>query len=586
MLRFAWDTDRVLVLSVALTSLVTSLTPAGTALAGRGLINTLATLQQTTAVNWEALIPWLALGLGLALVDNICDALNVYCSQRLAGLLNTQVNLVYLQHAAQMEIAFFENVEQQNLSWRAQNHATNYISRLIGQMFALATALLQTLSLVGILVWIEPLLLVVIAPVAGLYGLASWRMAQNRYQMEVLRTTRRRWMGYFIRLLTEPSGLPELKLLNLAPVLLARLKTLFDDFNVQDRELLRYNLYVNLGFDVSAALGMYMLLARVGWRVLDGWLTLGDVAIYTAAALRLRSALGQLAITISALREGVLFASGLYHFLNQPSDVNPLQGQPPPEQPVEIALENVTFQYPGGSRPVLQNITLHIRPGETIALVGENGAGKTTLVKLLAGLYQPSGGCIRVGGIDLKDVAVAAWQQQIGFVFQNFGVYEASAAENIAYGDWERLLDKTEEIEAIAQNARVDDLIRSLPQGYATLLGRRFGTHNPSQGQWQRLAVGRAFARSQAWLMILDEPAANLDARAEYELFNRFRELAAGRTTILISHRFSTVHIADRVIVLQDGQVVEQGSHSELLACQGVYAALYRFQTSPDSVSR
>jgi ABC-type multidrug transport system fused ATPase/permease subunit len=244
----------------------------------------------------------------------------------------------------------------------------------------------------------------------------------------------------------------------------------------------------------------------------------------------------------------------------------------------EFVLENVSFTYPDANQPALAEISLHIHPGEVIALVGENGAGKTTLVKLISRLYSPTHGSVKLDGHNLEEYSLSYLRRQYLFVFQNFGRYEGSVHENIAYGDWERLMDRPDLVQKLAQSCGIDPTIQALPHGYQTLLGRNFGETDLSGGQWQRLAIARAFAREGS-ILILDEPTSNLDPRAEYQIFRQFQSLAAGRTTILISHRFSTVSMADRIVVLDQGKIVEQGSHTELLTTNGLYSTLYRMQS-------
>jgi ATP-binding cassette, subfamily B, bacterial len=316
------------------------------------------------------------------------------------------------------------------------------------------------------------------------------------------------------------------------------------------------------------------LFARVALHTVEGAVSLGDLAIFGGVALRLRVGLNEAIRSIAGGLEHLLFIANLREFLGVKPRVATEKDLAPPLDAGALEIRNLTFTYPGCREPVLRELSLSIRSGETLALVGENGAGKTTLVKLLTRLYDPDEGQIFFDGVDIRDVAPAHLRRRIGLVLQTFGRYEATAAENIAYGDWRRLLEEREEIQLLARAVGLHDRIEALEKHYDTHLGREFGSSTFSGGEWQRLAMARAFARHGS-LLILDEPTANLDARAEYELFTRFKKLASGRTTLLISHRFTTISLADRIAVLAGGRVVEIGSHMELLARQGAYASLY-----------
>ena len=273
--------------------------------------------------------------------------------------------------------------------------------------------------------------------------------------------------------------------------------------------------------------------------------------------------------------EQLLFVSNVLDFLSvSPKAASTGSVATIQQAPVAIEVRNVTFTYPGAADPVIRDVSLQIRAGEALAIVGENGAGKTTLVKLLARLYEPDDGQILFDGIDIREMTPEAHRRRLSFVVQTFGRYEAKISDNIAYGDWRRMMNNRERVGQIARLANVHDLIEAMPQGYDTLLGRKFGEYDLSGGQWQKIAVARALAR-EGWLFILDEPTSNLDARAEYELFSHFRELAETRTTLLISHRFSTVSMADRILVMDEGRIVERGTHQELLDLGGHYASLY-----------
>ena len=319
---------------------------------------------------------------------------------------------------------------------------------------------------------------------------------------------------------------------------------------LRDRDRVRYrkDFASSSVFTFLTTVGFYVLFARVALQVVGGVLTVGDIVLYAGVATRLRLTLERLIAAISGVTEQALHLGNLKTFLQESPRLSSDGGLIPSGRG-EVELTDVSFTYPGSSTPALSGVSLHIKPGEVVALVGENGAGKTTLIRLIARLYEADMGRICLDGVDVKDLSIHHLHQSIAFLSQAFGRYEATAADNIGYGDWQRILNDRDRIRDTAISAGCHDIIEAMPNGYDTRLGRMFGEHDISGGQWQKLAVARTLARDAA-LLILDEPTAHLDARAEYELFCHFRDLARGRTTILVSHRFGTLAMADRILVL------------------------------------
>ncbi len=303
-------------------------------------------------------------------------------------------------------------------------------------------------------------------------------------------------------------------------------------------------------------------------------MTIGDLAIYGSGATQLRGLVEGSVALIAGLRWDILHIGNLRAFLALPREAPgdaaarriPLSGG--------IEFRDVAFTYPGAAAPTLANVSFVIEPGETVALVGDNGAGKTTIAKLIACLHSPTEGTVLFDGVDARGLDVHDLRRQVTCLFQQFGRYSATVADNIAFGDWQHLRDDEALIKEVARAAGVDEMIDAMPGGYQTMLGRAFGRYEPSGGQWQQLAIARVVARD-ARILILDEPTASLDIDTEYKLFQRYRAVAKGRTILLISHRFSTVRMADRILVLDAGQVVEHGTHDTLMRVNGRYAALY-----------
>lgn len=575
--KTVWSTHPSLIFWLAFIILSSGLFPAGMALIMRGLINGVVEATNQQSDQLTSILPWLFMGLGLTIMMAICELLHKYLAGRLADEVDISITSKILNHAAQLDVAFFEDPRNQDIIHRARQDSSHHLSRFLVTTLTLLSSGIQIFSLVVILIVVEPLTILVLFPLALPHFLFQWFTSMKYYQTAYKLATKRRWSQYFSSLLTGRDSVAEVKLLGLAPLIIDKFRSIMTDFRDQNRTRYLYRLAGSSVSVVITTIAVYALFAHVVYKVLKAGLTIGDVAVFAAAALRLRGALELAVLSSASVFEQTLYISNLREFLNIPIHSLNGHGRTLLSPKGRIEFKNVSFVYPGTSTSTLSDVSFTIEPGETVALVGKNGAGKTTLVKLLARFYDPGRGEILFDGIDTKELSLDDLHHKITFVFQNFIRYEATAHENIAYGDWKRLLHDPKETERVAKEAGVNKLLQNLPQGYETPLGKRFGNNDLSGGQWQHLAIARALARD-AKLVILDEPTSNLDAEAEYELFSRFCEIAQGKTTVLISHRFSTVSMADRILVLDNGRLVETGTHKELIAKNGQYATLYGFQ--------
>jgi ATP-binding cassette subfamily B protein len=398
------------------------------------------------------------------------------------------------------------------------------------------------------------------------FRLFRWRSPETRMQM------------YLETVLAREDYAKEVKLFRLGPKLLQRYQAIFAKLFAEDRKLtLRRDSW---GF-VLGLLGTAAFYGAYAWIALTairGAISLGQMTMYLMLFKQGQSAVSASLSAISGMYEDNLYLSNLYEYLEQP--VPPAQGelQQGPAPGDGVRFEQVSFSYPGSEEPALRQINLHIKPGDSLALVGENGSGKTTLIKLLTRLYQPDAGRILLDGLDLQQWQGDALRQRIGVIFQDFGRYQFLVGENIGAGDINHFEDR-QRWQRAAEMGMAHEFIDKLPQKYDTQLGKWFkGGRELSGGQWQKIALARAFMRSKADLLVLDEPTATMDAAAESSIFEHFRELSRGKMTILISHRFSTVRMADQIVVIDKGRIVEQGSHEQLMKLGGQYAYLFSLQ--------
>lgn len=563
-----------LFLLYCITAALLTLFPAGIALSVRGLINSVNAALTGLPLAETGAYPWLVLGFVMTLGSSVGTAVNRWLVRRFTIDLRQQLQRDILFQNVAMPFARIEQQDYRNGLRHAQNAPETHVANVFAYSLDLATKTLQALSLLLILLAIEPLLLVVLLPLGLPYLLFQWRLSRRQFEDLEARIEKERWLSYYSGLLSDVDQSAEVKLLGLGPELVTRWQRIMAEFRQLQIGYQNFEFTGNLLFGVFSVTAVYLTLAKLVGTSVEGQLTIGDLAIFGSAASQLRGLIEQSVTLLGGLRWELLHVGRLRELLALSPERPPAHGKPAGELRGQIELRDLVFQYPGAPEPTLRGLSFSIAPGETVALVGPNGAGKTTVARLIAGLYHAQQGTILIDGRDVREMDPKELQRRIGCVFQQFGRYMASAADNIAFGDWERLRGDHDAIEAIARRANVHSLITAMPQGYQTPLGRQFGVYEPSGGQWQQLAIARLIARD-ARIMILDEPTANLDVTAEAALFKQFRQLAAGRTTLLISHRFSTVAMADRILVIDEGRVVENGSHRELLARNGRYAALF-----------
>ncbi|MFC1460244.1 ABC transporter ATP-binding protein [Microvirga arabica] len=522
----------------------------------------------------------LVLELALAIIADLLGRASSLVDSLLSERYSNFASVRLMEHATTLDLEQFESSDQQDRLERARRQVTGRTT-LLTQIFGQAQDGLTVLSLAaGLLVYAPWLIvLIILALLPAFVGEVHFN-AQG-YRLNYFRTPERRQLDYIRYLGSSVETAKEIKLFGLNSFLVERFRGFADRMYADNRRLAIRRAAWGTLFAALASCAYYLAYALIVWRTVRGEFSIGDLTFLSGSFLRLRGLLEGLLLGFSQIAGQALYLEDLFSFFDvRPSIGSPANPRPFP-QPLRsgIVFENVGFRYPDSDRWAVRHLSLTLTAGEVVALVGENGAGKTTIVKLLARLYDPTEGRILLDGYDLREYDLADLRRHIGVIFQDFVRFHFTAGENIGAGRIEATDDRSR-IQQAAERSLADQIIQRLPQGYDQPLGKRFHEGaDLSGGEWQKIAIARAYMRD-AEVLILDEPTAALDARSEYEVFQRFRDLSLGKTAILISHRFSTVRMADRILVLENGQVVEAGSHEQLVASGGRYAELFELQAS------
>jgi ATP-binding cassette subfamily B protein len=578
-LHILWQSSRVAVVWGALLRLIVATLPFAVAKVAQYIINDIATVLrggQLSPKFWHLVTAEICLNVLLGLVMRAID----YTDSLLANSYTQYVSVRVMEHASQLDLTTYENPVFYDCLERARVQATDRLA-MIQQMGRLMQQLMTTLIFSAALAWESPWLILLLAVGVLPSFIGETHYAFLGYAKNFRQTPIKRQMDYLREVAGSRDGAKEIKLFNLSRFFTERFQTLARQIFVEDVQLSRSKLLVGGLLGIIGTLGYYSAYVYVIWKTIHGSYNIGEFTLLTVAIQQASSNLQQVFSTASGIADQALFLTDLLAFFKmKPAVVSKPDGilvKPPFRTGFEF--RNVSFAYPGTTRRVLNNFTFTLHPHERVALIGENGQGKTTIVKLITRLYDPTEGRILLDGIDLREYSLESLHDHIGVIFQDFMQYEMTARENIAVGDVAHLAQPGA-IELAAHQSLADTVVNKLEHGYDQILGRRFdGGVELSGGEWQKIALARAYLRD-AQLLILDEPTAALDARSELEVFQRFAELTEGKMALLISHRFSTVRMADRIVVLAGGQLIEEGDHQSLMTAGGTYAQMFQMQAS------
>ncbi|HET9388238.1 MAG TPA: ABC transporter ATP-binding protein [Steroidobacteraceae bacterium] len=577
-IELVWSTNFALTLALAVLTVIAGVLPAAVAYIGSLIVDAVVAAIRAGGANPSRVIELVVLeGVLVAAVAAAQRGLSL-CQSLLRAQLGQRVNVMILEKALTLELQHFEDSEFYDKLTRARREASSRPLSLVMRTFGLVQNAISLISYGTLLAHFSPWAVAVLL-LAGLPAfVAETKFSGDAFRLFRWRSPETRMQIYLETVIAREDYAKEVKLYGLGPRLLERYRDIFRRLYSEDRALTIRRDAWGFGLGLVATLALYAAYAWIAISTVRGAITLGQMTMYLALFRQGQSAVSAMLSAVGGMYEDNLYLSTLYEYLETAVPM-PSAGLPRGPDPSDgVRFEDVGFSYPGAEEPALEHVSLHLRPGESLALVGENGSGKTTLIKLLTRLYPPTSGRILLDGLDLGEWDEAALRQRVGVIFQDFARYQMLVGENVGAGDEQFFEDEPRWREA-ALKGRASDFIETLPAGYHTQLGKWFKDGRElSGGQWQKIALSRAFMRTRADVLVLDEPTAAMDAQAEAEVFEHFRQLARGRITILISHRFSTVRMADRIAVLDRGRIIEYGSHEELMGLNGRYAHLFALQ--------
>ena len=580
-LGLVWSTNRTITIGLAIGSLFAGLLPTAVAYISKRLIDAVVHAASTTSLaDRHTAMSWvgaeLAVVIAVALISRTLGIFRSLIRQQLGQRINVEI----LEKALTLELTQFEDSELYDRMTRARREASSRPLSLVSQTFELGQSLVTLAGLGSLLFAFSPIALLILFVAAIPPFVSELKFSGDAFRLSRWRTPETREQLYLETVLAREDHAKEVMLFGLGPRFLVRYRQIFDKLYAGDRKLAINRGLWGLALGTLGTLAFYGMYLWIALATIGGAITIGAMTMYVYVFRQGQSALASALGDVGGMYEDNLYLSNLYEFLDTPTSARGGTAKSGPAPRDGVRFEDVSFTYPGSNEVALAQVNLHIPPGSKLAIVGENGSGKTTLIKLLTRLYEPTTGRVLLDGLDLRDWDPVTLHRRVGVIFQDFVRYQLKVGENIGAGD-DRAYDDRARWNDAAERGLAKPFIEPMPDQFDTQLGKWFKNGRElSLGQWQKIALARSFMRTDADILVLDEPTASMDAEAEVKIFERFRELTDDRIAIVISHRFSTVRMADQIIVLDHGKVIERGTHTSLVAENGRYAKLFHLQAA------